>query len=144
MSPTPGTVWNLDLSTSCAYTMRSLGGTSPESASHMMGLSSGLTLVTMGGSMLRGRRICACAILVWISCSETSTSRSSSSSTVMEAWPCLEEEVISRTPCTEVTASSMISTTSASMISGAAPSQVTATLTMGKSTSGICETPMRP
>ena len=109
----------------------------------MMGWSSGLTLVTMGGSMSRGRRIWACAILLWISWRATSTFRLRSSSTVMAAWPSFEEEDICLTPCTLVTESSRTSTTSASMISGEAPSQVTAMFTTGKSTSGIWLTPMR-
>ena len=68
-------------------------------------------------------------------------SRSSSNSTVMLARPWREVEEISLTPSTEVTASSTKSTTSVSMISGEAPSQVTEMLTTGKSTSGFWLTP---
>ena len=68
-------------------------------------------------------------------------SRSSSNSTVMLAAPWREEEEISLTPSTEVTASSTRSTTSVSMISGEAPSQVIEMFTTGKSTSGFWLTP---
>ncbi len=81
-------------------------------------------MLTIGGSIPRGSRRCACAILLWTSCSATSMLRSSSNSTVMFAAPWREVEVTSLTPSTEVTASSRMSTTSVSMISGEAPSQV--------------------
>ena len=64
-------------------------------------------------------------------------SRSSSNSTVMLPLPWREEDEISLTPSTEVTASSTRSTTSVSMISGEAPSQVIEMFTTGKSTSGF-------
>ena len=46
-------------------------------------------------------------------------------------------------PSTDIRDSSTGSTTSFSMTSGAAPSQVSAMLTTGKSMSGFCETPRR-
>ena len=114
-----------------------VGGRLPATASRMIGSSSGFDLLTIGGSMPRGRRFIACEILLWTSCIATSMSRSSSSSIVMPAEPWREVEVTSFTPSTEVTVSSRMSTTSVSMISGDAPSQVMETLTTGKSTSGF-------
>ena len=97
----------------------------------------------MGGSIPLGRRRITCEMRACASCSATSTLRDRSSSTEMLALPCRDEEVIDRTPSTWVTASSMSSTTSCSITSGAAPSQVTEMLMLGKSTSGIWLMPMR-
>ena len=114
-----------------------VGGRLPAIASRMIGSSSGFDLLTTGGSIPRGRRFCACEILLCTSCIATSMSRSSSNSIVMPAEPWREVEETSFTPSTEVTVSSRMSTTSVSMISGDAPSQVTETFTTGKSTSGF-------
>jgi len=78
----------------------------------------GVRLLTIGGSIPRGRRRCSCESLAWTSWRAMSMSRSSSNSTVTLALPWREEEEISLTPSTEVTASSTRSTTSVSMISG--------------------------
>jgi hypothetical protein len=63
--------------------------------------------------------------------------RSISNSRVRLAEPWRTVDVISFTPSTVERASSSGSTTSVSMISGAAPSQLSLTLTIGKSTSGF-------
>ena len=99
-----------------------MGERVPEIDSHMMGLSSGLFLVMIGGSISRGSRRAAWATRVWTSCSAASMLREISNSTVMLALPWREVDVIDLTPSTEVTASSMKSTTSVSMTSGDAPS----------------------
>ena len=88
----------------------------------MMGWSSGLVLVMIGGSISRGRRRAAWATRVCTSCRAASMLRLSSNSTVMLAEPCREVDEICLTPSMAVTASSMGSTTSLSMISGDAPS----------------------
>ena len=98
------------------------GGRLPESEIQRMGWSSGLVLVMMGGSISRGRRRAACATLVCTSCSATSMLRERSNSIVMLAAPSRDCELICLTPSIELTASSMKSTTSDSMISGDAPS----------------------
>ena len=72
-----------------------------------MGLSSGLFLVMIAGSMSRGSRRAVWATLVWTSWSATSMFRLSSNSTVMLAEPWREVEVICLTPSTVVMASSM-------------------------------------
>ena len=99
-----------------------MGERVPEIDSHMMGLSSGLFLVMIGGSISRGSRRAAWATRVWTSCSAASMLREISNSTVMLALPCREVEEICFTPSTDVTASSMGSTTSVSITSGEAPS----------------------
>ena len=88
----------------------------------MIGWSSGLFLVMIGGSISRGRRRAACATRVCTSCRAASMLRLSSNSMVMLAAPWREVDEICLTPSTEVIASSMKSTTSVSMISGEAPS----------------------
>ena len=88
----------------------------------MMGWSSGLVFETTGGSMPRGRRAPAWAILVCTSCRAASMSRLRSNSMLMLAEPWREVDEICLTPSTEVTTSSMVSTTSVSMTSGDAPS----------------------
>ena len=88
----------------------------------MIGWSSGFLFETTGGSMPLGRRAAAWAILVWTSCRAASMLRESSNSMLMLAAPWREVDVISFTPSTEVTTSSMVSTTSVSMTSGDAPS----------------------
>ncbi len=110
----------------------------------MMGWSSGFCLEVMGGSMSRGRRRWAWETLAWTSWRARSTSRESSISTVMLHEPCRALEVSVRTPSTWMRASSRVSTTSFSMTSGAAPSQVAETLMVGKSTSGNWLMPIRP
>ena len=103
----------------------------------MIGSSSGFVLLTIGGSMSRGRLRCSCESLLCTSCIAMSMSRSSSNSTVTFALPWREEEETSLTPSTEVTASSTRSTTSVSMISGEAPSQLIETFTTGKVDVGV-------
>ncbi len=93
--------------------------------------------------MSRGRRRAAWETLAWTSWRARSTSRDSSISTVMLHDPCRELEVSVRTPSTWMRASSRVSTTSFSMTSGAAPSQVAETLIVGKSTSGNWLMPIR-
>src|SRR5688500_18309651 len=93
--------------------------------------------------MSRGRRRAACATFVCTSWRARSTLRERSSSTVTLPLPCRDVEVTLRTPSTCITASSRTSTMSCSMTSGAAPSQATPTLIVGKSTSGNWLIPMR-
>ena len=109
----------------------------------MIGWSSGLLLEMTGGSMSRGRRRWACDTLLCTSCRARSTLRDRFISRVMLAPPMRDEEVMVFTPSTWISASSRISTTSFSMTSGAAPSQVTETEMLGKSTSGNWLMPMR-
>src|SRR5947209_5575373 len=66
-----------------------------------------------------------------------------SNSMVMVVNPSWDLELTWRMPSTLMTASSMMSVTADSMTSGEAPSQVTATESTGKSTSGSWEMPMR-
>jgi hypothetical protein len=109
----------------------------------MIGWSSGLVFEMTGGSMSRGSRCWDCDTFVWTSCSARSTSRERSSSTVIDPLPWRDDDVIDLTPSTWTSASSRISMTSFSMISGAAPSQVTPTEIVGKSTSGNWLMPIR-
>ena len=109
----------------------------------MIGWSSGFDLETVGGSMSRGRMRTAWETLAWTSWRARSTSRESSISTVMLHEPWRELEVIVRMPSTWISVSSSGSTTSFSMTSGAAPSQVAETLIVGKSTSGNWLMPIR-
>jgi hypothetical protein len=108
-----------------------------------MGWSSGLDLEITGGSTSRGSWRCACDTLVCTSWRARSTLRERSSSTVIEQPPWREVEVIERTPSTCDSASSSGSAMSFSTTSGAAPSQATLTLMVGKSTSGNWLMPMR-
>src|SRR5512136_1945236 len=110
----------------------------------MIGLSSGLDLETVGGSMSRGSRRTAWETLFWTSWRAMSTSRESSTSTVMLQEPWRELEVSERMPSIWTRVSSSGSTTSFSMTSGAAPSQEAETLIVGKSTSGNWLMPIRP
>ena len=103
----------------------------------MIGWSSGLVLVMIGGSISRGRRRAACETLRLDVLQRHVDVAAEVELDVTLAWPWREVEVICCTPSTVVTASSRTSTTSVSMISGEAPSQETETLTIGKSTSGF-------
>ncbi len=100
----------------------SFWGSVPETAIQRIGWSSGLSLLTMGGSSSAGSRRRAWAIFVCTSWRAASMSFPTSNSTVTLACPCLEEEVICLTPSTVVQTSSTNSTTSVSITSGAAPS----------------------
>ena len=118
-----------------------VGGRLPASASHMIGWSSGLVLLTIGGSIAARQPALRLRDLALHVLQRHVDVALELELDVMLAWPWREVEEISFTPSTEVTASSTMSTTSVSMISGEAPSQVTETLTTGKSTSGFWLTP---
>ena len=90
----------------------------PATAAQRIGWSSGLLFVMTGGSSAFGRRRCACATRVCVSCSAASMSRPTSNSSVTVARPCWDDEEMSTIPSTLMQASSTISTTSVSIVSG--------------------------
>src|ERR1043165_2954830 len=137
-SPLPSTVRNLSRMLFFAYSLISCCDLVPESEIHMMGFSSGLVLLMIGGSMSLGRFRAACATRACTCCNATSTLRDSSNSTLIVAEPSLLVDVISRMPSTAITASSSTSTTSVSIVSGDAPSSTALMVTNGTSMSGYC------
>ena len=112
-----------------------------DAVSSRMGWSSGLVLTMVGGSTPSGS-----TTLLSLDCTSVSAAsmlRSMSNSSVIEACPCWICDVTLRTPCVDSTCSSILSTTSLSMISGAAPLHVVLMVSTGKSTSGCSLTPRR-
>ncbi len=108
----------------------------------MTGLESVFTFMITGSVMSSGSRERMAEICSRTSWTARSMSRSSSNSTMTEDEPSMLEDETVRTPFTVLTASSILSVTSMSMISGLAPVSLVVMLTMGKSTLGKRSTPI--
>ena len=102
-----------------------------------IGVASGSTRSTTGGSTSRGRSARTAAILSRTSCAFSPTSHSSSNSTNSSDSESLDALRRLRMPSIVLIDSSSTWVTSRSTVSGAAPSRLVVTMTKGNSTRGI-------
>ena len=108
----------------------------------MIGVSSGLDFETVGASTPVGIWRWICAIFACTSWTARSMSRSISNETVTRAEFCFALDVISTTPVTCASTSSIGLMSPVSMSSGDAPGHDIETDTDGLLTSGNCDTPI--
>ncbi len=127
-----------------AISVTSRMGFSERTAMSMMGAAPRSILLTMGGSMPRGRSRRMVWILSRTSCAATSPSFSSANWMTTVEMPWLEVERSSSMPLMVLTAPSILSEMSVSTSSGAAPSRRVVTTTKGKSTLGNWSRPSLP
>ncbi len=114
----------------------SLMDRSPQTAIQMIGWSSGLIFSITGGSVSFGSRLRTAATLSRTSWADCSRLRSRKNSTVTMEYSSILRDVMDLTPLIVFTASSMMSVTSTSMISGLAPTSFVVMFTTGKSIFG--------
>ncbi|OPZ66220.1 MAG: hypothetical protein BWY84_00317 [Candidatus Aerophobetes bacterium ADurb.Bin490] len=141
ISETPLTVEKASLIWSLVYSIINFLSRFPVTESHIIGMSSGLLFVITGTSASSGSLLWARLTVLCRSCIAESIFRLRLNSTLTLDLPRDEDDVISTTSCTPSAASSIISVTSFSITSGAAPSQLVDMLNTGASTSGIWLTP---
>ena len=105
-------------------------------ATNNTGAASGSSLLTTGGSVPSGRSGSTVATWSRTSCAATSTFLSSMNVMKTCETPSVEIERSSSMPLMVLTASSILSVSSVSTSSGAAPGSVVMTETIGRSTFG--------
>ena len=121
--------------------MSSTAGIGAEIDRNMIGIASGSCFCTTGGSDVSGSTRMTGSTLARTSCAATSGFFDSSKVIVTLDCPSVEVDRSSSIPATVLTAASMRSVTSASMLSGVAPGFVVLTETTGVSIRGYRSTP---
>ncbi len=139
--PTPLTLSIWRRSFFSAYSVMSRMGALAETDSVMTGAASGSNFSTIGCSIVRGRSGSTRLTRSRTSCAATSPSFSSRNATMTCETPSDEFDRSSSMPLMVLTASSILSVTSVSTSSGAAPGRRVVTTTVGKSTFGNRSSP---
>ncbi len=142
--PTPLTDSSRSRTVVSATSVTSRTGACARTATSSTGAASGSTLPTCGVSASSGRSASTESMRSRTSWAATSPSFSRTNITCTSDMPSLETEVSVSMPLTVLTAASILSVTSLSTSSGAAPGSSVVMRTIGKSTSGNLSTPRRP
>ena len=116
--------------------MSSTAGIGAEIENIMIGIESGSCFCTTGGSAVSGRLRMTGSTLARTSCAATSGFFDRSKVMVTRDWPSVDVERSSSMPATVLTAASMRSVISVSMLSGVAPGLEVVTETTGVSMRG--------
>ena len=142
--PTPSTDSSCRRSTLSANSVTSRIGAFADTARERTGAASGSIFSMTGGSASRGNW--RSTLLTRSRTSWAATSAFFSSSNEMTTWetPSEEIEISWSMPLIVLTASSILSVTSVSISSGAAPTSTVLTVTNGRSILGNRSTPRRP